>query len=179
MITVKVAEKPMVPTVSIVGRSNAGKTTYLEKLISELKNRGYRVATIKHAAHGFDIDRPGKDSWRHARAGSDLVCISSPRQFAMIKKVEEELPLEEVLTHISGVDIVLIEGYKDGTQPKIEVFRREAGSQPLCREEELLAMAADVRLYDGVPHFGLEDAASMAEFIRRVVLKAEPGSELN
>jgi molybdopterin-guanine dinucleotide biosynthesis protein B len=89
----------MIPVISIVGRSNCGKTTYLEKLISEMKRRGYKVGIIKHDVHGFEIDQPGKDTWRHAQAGADVVCISSPQKMAMIKQVKQELSLDVVVLY--------------------------------------------------------------------------------
>jgi molybdopterin-guanine dinucleotide biosynthesis adapter protein len=160
----------MIPVISLVGKSNCGKTTYLEKLISEMKRRGFKVATIKHDVHGFDIDKPGKDTWRHAQAGADIVCISSPQKMAMIKKVEQELLLDEVIGYIDGVDIIFTEGYKRESKRKIEVFRQAASESPLCNKEELLAIASDVKVYEDVPHFGLEDASNMADFLAANVI---------
>ncbi|GAW92034.1 molybdopterin-guanine dinucleotide biosynthesis protein MobB [Calderihabitans maritimus] len=149
-----------------------GKTTLLEKLIPELKRRGYRVATIKHDAHNFDIDHPGKDTWRHAQAGADVVVISSPVKFAMIAKVEEERSLDELVTMLPPVDIVLTEGYKRGNKPKIEVFRAARGEKELlCRPEELLAIASDVSFDIGVPVYGLDDVAGLADLIEEKFLK--------
>jgi molybdopterin-guanine dinucleotide biosynthesis adapter protein len=161
----------MIPVISVVGKSNSGKTTYLEKLIRELKARGYRVAIIKHDVHGFEMDKPGKDTWRHAQAGADVVCISSPEKMAMIKKVERELLLDEVIGYIDGVDIIITEGYKRESKRKIEIFRQAACDAPLCNKEELLAAASDVILYDGVPHFSLEDTGPMVDFLETKVLK--------
>ena len=160
----------MIPVISLVGKSDCGKTTYLEKLISEMKRRGFKVATIKHDVHGFDIDKPGKDTWRHAQAGADIVCISSPQKMAMIKKVEQELLLDEVIGYIDGVDIIFTEGYKRESKRKIEVFRQAASESPLCNKEELLAIASDVKVYEDVPHFGLEDASNMADFLAANVI---------
>lgn len=160
----------MVPVISIVGRSNCGKTTYLEKLISEMKRRGYRVGTIKHDVHGFDIDKPGKDTWRHAQAGADVVCISSPWKMAMIKKVEQELLLDEVIGFVKDVDIIFTEGYKRESKQKIEVFRKDACDSPLCTKDELLAVAADIKLYNDVPCFDVNDAVPMADFLETRVL---------
>ncbi|MBP2644452.1 MAG: mobB [Firmicutes bacterium] len=160
----------MIPVISLVGKSNCGKTTYLEKLISEMKRRGFKVATIKHDVHGFDIDKPGKDTWRHAQAGADIVCISSPQKMAMIKKVDQELLLDEVIGYIDGVDIIFTEGYKRESKRKIEVFRQAASESPLCNKEELLAIASDVKVYEDVPHFGLEDASNMADFLAANVI---------
>ena len=95
------------PIVSVVGKSGAGKTTYLEKLIPELKARGYRVGVIKHDVHDFDIDRPGKDSWRLAQAGSDCVVISGPRKLALISQRDEEATLQELAGLLKSVDIII------------------------------------------------------------------------
>ncbi|WP_371371582.1 molybdopterin-guanine dinucleotide biosynthesis protein B [Sporomusa aerivorans] len=160
----------MIPIISIVGRSDCGKTTYLEKLIREIKQRGYKVATIKHDVHGFDIDKPGKDTWRHAQAGADIVCISSPAKMAMIKKVDQELLLEEVAAHIDGVDIIFTEGYKRESKRRIEVFRKEACDSPLCLEEELLAMATDTVVYQEVPHFPVDNPIPMADFLVKNII---------
>ncbi len=161
----------VIPVISLVGRSNCGKTTYLEKLIGELKNRGYRVGTIKHDVHGFEMDRPGKDTWRHSQAGADVVCISSPAKMAMIKKVEKELLLDEVVAFISDVDIIFTEGYKRESKKKIEVFRQAVCDSPLCSKDELLAVAADTVLYEDIPHFPLDNAKEMADFLERSVLR--------
>ncbi|TEU10647.1 MAG: molybdopterin-guanine dinucleotide biosynthesis protein B [Anaerolineales bacterium] len=156
--------------ISVVGKSNTGKTTLLEKLVAELKRRGYRVATVKHDTHGFDIDRPGKDSWRHARAGSDVVIISGPNRLAMIEKREKEITLNEIADRVTNVDIVLTEGYKRGDRPKIEVSRHEKGSELLCTEDELIAIAADQPFDMNVPQFGLDDAAGLVDLIEEKFL---------
>lgn len=161
----------MIPIVSVVGRSNVGKTTLLEKLIGELKRRGYRVATVKHDVHGFDIDRPGKDTWRHAQAGADTVVISSPQKLALIRKVPRELSLDEVAAHVTGVDIILTEGYKRGNKPKIEVFRASVCGELLCAEQELLALATDTPLPLNVPQYDLDDAAGLVDLLERRFLR--------
>lgn len=158
-----------VPVISFVGRSNCGKTTYLEKLIPEMKRRGYRVGVIKHDVHGFEMDRPGKDTWRHAQAGADAVCISSPTKVALIQKVDAELSLAEVAERIRGVDVVFTEGYKREASRKVEVFRKEACGEPLCVPEELLALISDTPLYPDVPCFGLDDVAAMADFLAGLI----------
>jgi molybdopterin-guanine dinucleotide biosynthesis protein B len=116
----------MAAVVSFVGTSGTGKTTLIEGSVRELKKRGYRVAVIKHAHHGFEIDRPGKDTWRFAQAGSDMVLVSSPDRIAIIERVSEELWLPQLLTMIADkVDIVLVEGYKWASKVKIEVSGTE------------------------------------------------------
>ena len=161
----------MIPVVSLVGRSNCGKTTYLEKLIRELKSRGYRVGTIKHDVHGFEMDKPGKDTWRHSQAGADVVCISSPAKMAMIKKVDQEMLLDEVIACITDVDIIFTEGYKRESKRKIEVFRAAVCDSPLCSKEELFAVASDTVLHDDIPHFSLDDAKEMADFLEQSLLR--------
>ncbi len=105
-----------VPVVSFVGKSGVGKTTALELVIRELKRRGRRVGTVKHDAHGFDMDKPGKDSWRHAEAGSDAVAVSGPHKMALIRRLDEEMALDDIVRLMGDVEIVLTEGYKRGRQ---------------------------------------------------------------
>jgi molybdopterin-guanine dinucleotide biosynthesis adapter protein len=158
------------PVVSVVGRSDAGKTTFLEKLIPELKARGLRVAVVKHDRHGFEMDRPGKDTWRLRQAGADAVMISAPNQMALIRAgLTEEIPLDELAGLLEGaVDLVLTEGYKSGNKPKIEVSRLAvAGGELLCEREELLALVADRRIDMDVPQFDLDDAAGVASILIR------------
>lgn len=155
-----------IPIVSVVGKSDSGKTTLICGLLPELKRRGYRVATIKHDVHGFEIDKPGKDTWKHSQAGADIVIISSPAKIAILEKVSEELTLDEVIAKISGVDIIISEGYKRNNKPKIEVFRSAIHQAPLCTcEDNLLAFASDVVLDLGVPVFPLDDYAGLADLI--------------
>jgi len=161
----------MIPILSVVGKSDAGKTTLLEKLIRELKARGYRVATVKHDAHSFEIDHPGKDTWRHAQAGSDHVVIASPARLAHIQRVGRELTLPEIAATINDVDIILTEGYKRGPAPKIEVSRAEKGRELLCTRQELVAIAADQHFDMDVPQFGLDDAAGLVDLIEKQFLK--------
>lgn len=163
---------PPIPIICVVGRSKAGKTTLLEKLIPELKRRGYRVATVKHHAHpGFEIDQPGKDTWRHAQAGSDHVVIAAPDKVAAIRRVAQEPTLDEIAATIQDVDIILCEGYKRANQPKIEVIRAARATQPLCTPQELLAVAADLVLPLDVPQFDLDDAVGLADLLEARFLR--------
>jgi len=163
----------IIPIVSIVGKSNAGKTTLLEKLIPELVKRGYRVATIKHNMHGFDIDHEGKDSWRHKKAGANTTIVSSPHQLALIQDVDHNHSLDEIRDkYIRNADIILTEGYKGNPFPKIEVFRSDLNRAPLCRKEDnLLAIAADIKLDIGVPCFDINDSRSIVDLIENKFLK--------
>ena len=158
-----------IPVISIVSKSGSGKTTFLEKIIRELKNRGFRVAVIKHDTHGFDIDKPGKDTWRHAQAGADIVTISSPKKFALIEKRENELSLDEVILRISGVDIILTEGYKRQNKPKIEVFRLAAHKDLLCDPNELIALASDIPWDINVPCYDINDTQGMTDLIEKYI----------
>lgn len=154
-----------IPVVSFVGKSDSGKTTLLEKVIKELKSKGIRLAIIKHDAHSFDIDKPGKDTWRHAQAGADIVAISSPAKMSIIEKVDKELTLDEVIAKISNVDIILTEGFKRENKPKIEVFRSAAHKTLLCTSDELLAIASDIPWDIGVPCHHLDDYKEITDVL--------------
>jgi molybdopterin-guanine dinucleotide biosynthesis adapter protein len=162
----------MIPIVSIVGKSNSGKTTLLVKLIPELKKKGYKVATVKHDVHGFEIDQEGKDTWKHAKAGADAVIISSPKKLAMIKRVDEEYSLDRLESSvISDVDIILSEGYKKADKPKIEVFRSEVHKELLCtKDDNLIAIASDRKFDRGVPCFDINDARGLADLLEKTFL---------
>ncbi|MFZ0612329.1 MAG: molybdopterin-guanine dinucleotide biosynthesis protein B [Desulfobacterales bacterium] len=150
---------------SIVGKSGSGKTTLIEKLIAELKCRGLRIGTVKHSAHTIEMDKPGKDSWRHKQAGADTVMVVAPQTVAMIKSMPSPR-LEELEKYFEDVDLVLTEGFKSGAMPKIEVFRQAAHAQPLCRgDNRLMAFVTDSAIDLGVPTFGLNDIARIADLI--------------
>ncbi|MDD3829061.1 MAG: molybdopterin-guanine dinucleotide biosynthesis protein B [Anaerolineae bacterium] len=152
--------------VCIVGRSKSGRTTLLEKLVREMKQRGYRVGTIKHHSHpGFELDRPGKDTWRHAEAGSDHVVIAAPDKVASIRRVDREPTLDEITATMTDVDVVLTEGYLRSGRYKIEVVRAARATEPICEPGELLALATDLPLDCGVPRFDLDDAAGLADLV--------------
>ena len=161
----------MPPIVSIVGKSNAGKTTLLEMLVPELKAKGYRVGTIKHV-HDFEIDHKGKDSWRHKQAGAHTVAISSPKKMALVKNVDTEETLNSLATkYFQHVDIVLAEGYKKEDKPKIEVFRSQMHETPLCKgDKHLIAIVTDTGLDLGVPCFELDDIKGLASFVEEKFL---------
>ena len=161
----------MVPVVCVVGRAKSGRTTLLEKLIRELKQRGYRVGTVKHHSHpGFEVDRPGKDTWRHAQAGSDHVVIAAPDKVASIRRVEREPELHEIAATMSDVDVILTEGYLRSGKHRIEVVRAARSHEPICRPEELMALVTDAPVSYDVPRFGLEDAAGVVDLIEELIV---------
>lgn len=159
-------DKTVPPVVCVVGFSNAGKTTVTVGLVSALTRRGLRVATIKHDVHGFEMDRPGKDSWRHKQAGAAATIITSPRQVGMVMDVERDRHLLELLPLLPEVDIVLAEGFKHSNLPKIEIFRPENGKAPACRDDErLIAVASSQPVNWGVPRYAIDDFEGIADFI--------------
>lgn len=169
-----------VKSISFVAKSGTGKTTLLEKVISELKARGFKVGVIKHDAHRFDIDHPGKDSHRLTAAGADTMLISSPEKLAVVKKHAASPPIEELLaTYFTDMDLVLTEGFKKSGLPKIEVHRAERSATLLCRGEEhdpsLLAVASDEPLSLDVPVLDLNNPAQVADFVVQA-LALTPGT---
>lgn len=150
------------------GYSGAGKTTLIESLIPRFVRRGLRVSLIKHAHHGFDLDRPGKDSYRHREAGATEVFLVSHQRWVLMHELRgsPEPTLEEQLARMSPCDLVLIEGFKDTAIPKIEIHR-VANGKPLIYPENpnVVAVATDARLETGLPMFGLDDHDAMVEFI--------------
>jgi len=162
--------------VSFVANSGTGKTTLLEKVIAILKGRGYLVGALKHDAHRFDIDHPGKDSHRLTAAGADTMLISSQEKLALVKKHAASPPIEELLaTYFTDMDIVLIEGFKKSYLPKIELHRREKDSTLLCRgdfyDSALLAVASDEPLELDVPLLNINDPEQIADFIEERFLR--------
>ncbi|RLC61501.1 MAG: molybdopterin-guanine dinucleotide biosynthesis protein B, partial [Chloroflexi bacterium] len=153
----------MPPVVSIVGKSRSGKTIVVERLIRELRSRAYRVATIKHAPRGASFDEPGKDSWRHIEAGSETVVVSSPNNIVLVKPVSEDASVEELVRLLGeDYDIILAEGFKQGSAPKIEVHRKEVGV-PLRDIKKLIAIVTDEPLETKVRQFSFEDSKGLAD----------------
>lgn len=166
-----------VPVISLVGKSGVGKTTALERVIREIKRRGYKVGTVKHDTHGFEVDKPGKDSWRHAQAGSDAVVISGPRKMALIRNLDQEISLDDLVKLMGDVDLVITEGYKRGSKPKIEVTRRERGTELLCQPEELIGIMADYPVDIPVPQFALNDAAGVVDLLEELFFRESGKTE--
>jgi molybdopterin-guanine dinucleotide biosynthesis adapter protein len=154
------------PLLCIVGFSSAGKTTVTIGLVAALKQRGLHVGTIKHDVHDFEMDRPGKDSWRHKQAGASTTIISSPAQIGMVMDVDHDHHPLELVPLLGEMDIVLVEGFKQADLPKIEVFRPENDKPPACRNDRnLLAVVSDSHLDWGVPRYAANDFEGLAELI--------------
>ncbi len=161
-----------VPVLSIVGFSGSGKTTLLEKLVPELRRRGYRVAVIKHHPHpGAETDAPGTDTWRMVQAGADHVALVAPDQVVHWTRREREPPLSEVVAEIRGVDLILTEGFKKGPFPKIEVHRVAGPAALAARPRDLIAVASDRRFDLPVPQFDLDDVEGLADLIEERFLR--------
>ena len=156
--------------ISVVGTSKSGKTTLIEKLIPELKNRGYRIGTIKHTSHGFDMDKKGKDSWRHKAAGADTVVIASREKIVMVKD-ENSAGLERLGKYFDDVHLVITEGFKKENRPKIEIYRSHKNNLPLCQNDKtVIALVTDTDIRVNVPVFGLEEIKSLADMIEKKYL---------
>jgi molybdopterin-guanine dinucleotide biosynthesis adapter protein len=160
--------------IGLAGWSGAGKTTLIKRLIPELNRRGLSVSTIKHAHHGFDVDRPGKDSYEHRAAGATEVLVASSSRIALMRELRRapEPSLAELLGMLAQVDLVLIEGFKRDPIAKIEVFR-EANGKPLLypQDAHIVALVSDSAPPPSLPHAPIDDASAVADL---VVSAAEP-----
>jgi len=163
----------MPPIISIVGKSKSGKTTFVEKLIGELKSRGYRVATIKHTPKGMTFDEPDKDSWRHIQAGSEATAITSPDKMVLIKPIAQDVTLGEIVRFFGeDYDIILAEGFKQDDAPKIEVHRKEVGP-PLTSIRKLIAIVTDEPLETKTRQFSLQDVKGLADLLEEGFIKPQ------
>jgi molybdopterin-guanine dinucleotide biosynthesis protein MobB len=170
---------PHPPAVAFVARSGTGKTTLVEFLIREMRSRGYRIGALKHDAHRFEIDRPGKDSARFTAAGAEVMVLVSNDTVAMVQKPPQRPPLDKLLGEcFTGLDLVLVEGYKTSDLPKVEIHRAELNKPLLCRGEKhdphLLAVASDGPAVDlkelGVPVLDLKNPTTIADFLEESLL---------
>lgn len=152
-----------IPVYSFIAKSGTGKTTLIEKLIPELKSRGLRVAVMKHDAHEFDVDKPGKDSWRMTRAGADVTVIASATHSAVMEN--RPVPADELLKGIRDVDVILTEGYQQGPWKKIGVNRAASGNALPVLSGSYIAVVTDADVDIPAPHIGLDDVKSLADFI--------------
>ncbi len=160
------------PVVSFVGKKKSGKTTVLLGVIKELRDRGYRVAVLKHDSHGFDIDIPGTDSYRFKELGTEVVGLSSPWSYVWQVKPAAEPPLGELIRQIrEPVDVVITEGFKQQAAPKIEISRRERSETLVSGLDELIGIASDQRFPDyAVPQFDLDDFKGLAGLLEKRIL---------
>lgn len=151
----------------VAATSNSGKTTIIEKVVRILKERGLRVAVIKHASKGFELDRPGKDSWRFREAGADAVVLVGPDRLALMRTIEAGPSMKDLEALAGNADIVIREGFKHDALNKIEVFRSGvSGQQPLCAtDRSFRALVSDRPIDVAVPRFDWNDAAAVADFI--------------
>ncbi|MDR3838393.1 MAG: molybdopterin-guanine dinucleotide biosynthesis protein B, partial [Eubacterium sp.] len=162
-----------IPYVSFSAKSGTGKTTYLEKLVACLKEKGLRIALIKHDAHGFELDQPGKDSYRLRKAGVDTMILCGPDQTARLENhTAGEPSLHQLISSVKDADLILIEGYKFGSQPKIQLLRRGYHETPVGNLENTIAYVADFP-YDPTPEnlpvFDTTEPMKLAEFLFRVI----------
>jgi molybdopterin-guanine dinucleotide biosynthesis protein MobB len=155
----------VIPVISLVGYSNSGKTKVMENLIRILKRKGYKVAAIKHAAHGYTMDSPGTDSWHYAEAGADKVVIVGPGSYTIHEFYEDNKSLQEVLGKIKEVDIVLVEGFKGESGLKIEIYRQGYSSGRIDLGGNLVAVVSDISLSGDIPCFSFDQLEGLADFI--------------
>lgn len=153
--------------VTIVGKSNSGKTTLLEKIVRELTNRGVNIGSVKHAHDGFEMDKTGKDSWRHRQAGAASTLVIAEDKVALVKD-DASAYVDKMKTYLSDRDIILAEGFKKLALPKIEVFRKDSVHEyPLCMaDKNLVAFVTDSDFRPDVPIFGLEEISRIADLIQ-------------
>lgn len=152
----------------IVGFKNAGKTGLMERLVIEITGRGFSVSTMKHAHHNFDVDHPGKDSFRHRHAGAHQVLLASRNRWALMTELRDtdEPPLADLLQRLDPVDLILVEGYKRDNHAKVEAHRAETGNPLIALDDPTVrAVASDTPLDLDRPVFDLDDTAAIADFI--------------
>ena len=157
-------------TIGFAGWSGSGKTTLIEKLIPRFVKRGLRVSLIKHAHHTFDVDQPGKDSWRHRHAGATEVLVTSSRRWVLMHELRgaQEPSFDEQVKHLAPCDLLIVEGFKHAPIPKLEVWRAETGEGLLHPQDpHIVAVASDAKLETKLPLLDLNDDAGIAEFIVR------------
>lgn len=166
-------KRSSIPVLCFVGASNSGKTTLIEKVISVLSKRGYRIATVKHTHKRFEMDAEAKDSWRHRFAGAKTVILSSASQFAVFSDTERELTVEDVLEKwVHDIDILIVEGFKRDKYPKIEVHRGGVSGEFRCLDDpSVVALASDGPADVPVPRYDINDAEGVADFIEKRFLQ--------
>jgi molybdopterin-guanine dinucleotide biosynthesis protein B len=162
----------MPPVLAFIGKPDCGKTTLIEKLIPALAKKGLRIGTIKHHHGDIQMDTPGKDTWRHKQAGAQAVLLASATGIGFIRDTSGDTPVEELVSrYFQHVDLVIAEGYKWSTLPKIEVFRSSVCDAPMQEPgETLIAMVSDVQPRQEVPWFKPEDIDGLVAFIQEKIL---------
>lgn len=166
--------------ISIVGKSDAGKTTLLESLITELKRRGHKVAIVKHSHHADDLDTATKDTWRFTRAGSEISAINSLDNLAIYRHMEHYFDPQEISNFILwDYDIILTEGFKGSDYPKIEVHRGKQGKELLTDPKQLLAVVTDERLDVNVPQFSRDDIHGIADLIEKMIISNQKENDID
>ena len=162
--------RDMPPVLSVVGWSNSGKTTFLVQLLEELTARGHRVGTIKHHHGAIAVDKPGKDTWRHAQAGANAVALAGTSGFALFKEYQESNILNEIINLMPEMDMIITEGFKSSEYPKIEVRRSEINPEPAVPEEELIALVDEDGSSKTVPCFSPGDYSKVADLVEKLFL---------
>ena len=166
--------------VSIVGKSESGKTTLLEKIIAELKKRGYKVAIVKHSHHKDDLDTAAKDTWRFTKAGSELSAINSLDHLAIYRRMDDYFEPHDISNFVLwDFDILLTEGFKSSNYPKIEVHRSEQGAKLLTDPTSLLAVVTDKPMEINVPQFSHDDIAGIADTIEKTAISHNDNGDLD
>lgn len=175
----------MVPVVSIVGKKNSGKTKLIEGVVSELKRRGYAVGTIKHSVHHDiqlkNVDSEGTDTYRHYSAGADTVVLAGKQMLALFKRIEKPKTIDQIrMAYLSGLDIILTEGFKQEDKPKIEIVRTEVDEELLCSrsEDNLVAIVSDKKFELDIPCFELNDYAKVSDFLEKEFIKEDKAKEI-
>lgn len=156
----------------VCGYSGSGKTTLLEKMVALISARGFKVSLVKHAHHGFDIDRPGKDSWRHREAGAGEIALITDKRWVLMHEARNEAPpqLNDILGRMSPCDLVLLEGFKRAAHPKIEVHRPSLGKPPVWTEDcGIVAVASDEPIECGLPCLDLNNPEQVTDFVLKQV----------
>jgi molybdopterin-guanine dinucleotide biosynthesis protein B len=165
--------------ISIVGKSSSGKTTLLEKLIAELKKRGYKVAIVKHSHHKDDLDTAAKDTWRFTKAGSELSAINSLDHLAIYRRMDNYFDPQDISNFVLwDFDILLTEGFKGSNYPKIEIHRNEQGQELLTDPKLLLAVVTDKPLGVDVPQLSHDDVAGIADIIEKTIISQNNENDL-
>lgn len=157
----------MIPFVAVAGYSDSGKTTVMASLIRVFKQQGYKVAAVKHAAHGYTTDRPGTDSWHYTEAGADNVIVAGPNSCTVHEFFQVEKSLREILDRITGVDIILVEGFKNEPAPRIEIYRPENNADRIPADGNVLAVVSDVPVPGELPQFTFNEMEQLADFIKK------------